>query len=103
MKLFQLTIHELQVLLKNREVTSIDVTKSFLNRIKNVDKNINSYITVTEDYAMKQAVKADKKFKKGGDLPSLLGIPIAIKDLICIDGFFCCLLFYVEKKRGKCF
>lgn len=59
MKLFQLTIHELQVLLKNREVTSIDVTKSFLNRIKNVDKNINSYITVTEDYAMKQAVKAE--------------------------------------------
>ena len=86
MKLFQLTIHELQVLLRNREVTSIDVTKSFLNRIKNVDKNINSYVTVTEDSAMKQAVKADKKFKKGGDLPSLLGIPIAIKDLICIEG-----------------
>ena len=86
MELFKLTIHELQGLLKNREVTSVDVTKSFLDRIKTVDKNINSYVTLTEDSAMKQAVEADKNFKKGGDLPPLLGIPLAIKDLICIEG-----------------
>lgn len=51
-----------------------------------MDKSINSYIFITEKLALKQADEADKKFKKGGELPPLLGIPLAIKDLICIEG-----------------
>lgn len=86
MQLFQLTIHELQSLLKKGEVTSVEVTESFLNRIKTVDEKINSYISVTGELALKQADEADKRFKNGKDLPPLLGIPLAIKDLICVEG-----------------
>ncbi len=86
MHLNQLSIHELQKLLKEGEVSSVEVTKSFLERIKKVDEKINSYVFVTEELAIEQAKNADDMFKKGGDLPSLLGIPLSIKDLICIEG-----------------
>jgi len=86
MQLFHLTIHELQGLLRNREVTSLEVTKSFLDRIKIIDKSINSYVSVTEELALKHAEEADIKIKEGRDLPPLLGIPMSIKDLICTEG-----------------
>ncbi len=86
MEPYQLSIHELHELLRKREVTSLEVTKSFIHRVKTIDKRINSYISLTEDMALEQAYEADKKFKKGGILSPLLGIPLSIKDLICIKG-----------------
>lgn len=84
MELCQLSIHELHDLLRKGDMTSVEVTKSFLSRIKTVDKKVHSYITVTEELALEQALEADNIFKKGGEFPPLLGIPLAIKDLICI-------------------
>lgn len=86
MELYQLPIHDLSDLLRKGEVSSVEVTKIFLKRIEEVDKKINSYISLTKEFAIKQACEADKRLKKGGDLPRLLGIPISIKDLICIKG-----------------
>jgi len=86
MQLFKLTIHELQDLLRKRKVTSVEVTESFLNRINSVDKKINSYITVAHESALKQANEADDMFKEGRGLQPLLGIPFAVKDLICVEG-----------------
>jgi aspartyl-tRNA(Asn)/glutamyl-tRNA(Gln) amidotransferase subunit A len=85
MELYKLTIHELKEKLNKREISAKELTLEFMKRIKNVDKDIHSYITVTEDDALKQTEDIDNKIKGGKELP-LLGIPLAIKDLICIKG-----------------
>jgi len=86
MELYQLTIHELQGMLKKGETTAQDVTESVLNRIKTVDGKVSAYITVTEEVAIGQAKEADRRIKAGGASSPLLGISIAVKDNMCTDG-----------------
>lgn len=85
MDLYKLTIRELREKLKRREISAKELTLEYLRRIEQVDKDIHSFITITKDDALKQAEDADNKITGGEDLP-LLGIPLAIKDLICING-----------------
>src|SRR3989338_1949884 len=85
MELYKLTIHELKEKLKRREISARELTLEFIKRIERVEKDIHSFITLTKDDALKQAEDIDNKIKAGKDLP-LLGIPLAIKDLICIRG-----------------
>jgi len=85
MELHNLTIHELKGKLKKRETSAKELTLEFIKRIERVEKDIHSFITLTKDDALKQAEDIDNKIKAGKDLP-LLGIPLAIKDLICIRG-----------------
>ncbi len=86
MQLYAFTAHELHEKLKQGEITSVELTKSVFDRIRAVDDDIKSYITLTEELAMEQATAADELFKRGDELPSLTGIPVAIKDLICTKG-----------------
>jgi len=83
MELHNLTIHELKERLKIREISARELTLEFIKRIERVEKDIHSFITLTKDDALKQAEDIDNKINAGKDLP-LLGIPLAIKDLICI-------------------
>jgi aspartyl-tRNA(Asn)/glutamyl-tRNA(Gln) amidotransferase subunit A len=85
MKLYELTIHEAYQLLQKGEFTSVELTTALLDRIKEVDEKINAYITVTEELALQQATRADERRAAGDDNP-LLGIPFAVKDLICTKG-----------------
>lgn len=85
MEFYKLTIHELREKLKKREISANELTLEFLKRIEQVDKDVHSFITITKDDSLKQAEDADKKMNAGEDLP-LLGIPLAIKDLICTKG-----------------
>jgi len=85
MELFNLTIHELQEMLKTGDTTASAVTESVLNRITAVDGKVKAYITVTGDVAREQAAEADKRIK-AKDAALLLGIPIAIKDNMCTAG-----------------
>ena len=66
------------------EISSKDLLKACLEEIKKNDKEIHAFLEVFED-ALEQAKEADKKIKEGKDLP-LLGIPLAVKDNILIDG-----------------
>lgn len=84
--LCRLTIHETARLLRRKEVSSREVTEAVLERIASMDGQVNAYITVTEELALGQADVSDALLKEGGELPPLLGIPLAIKDLICING-----------------
>ena len=86
MELFNLTIHELNDMLRKGETTSRAVTESVLGRIKAVDGKVKAYITVTEEVALRQAEQADKRIKAGDTSSPLLGIPIAVKDNMCTDG-----------------
>ena len=86
MELYELSIHEAHRRLKDKEISSEELTRSVLDRIKAVDEKVGAYITVTEDAAMEQARIADESISKG-EISYLTGIPLSIKDLICTKGF----------------
>ena len=75
-------IKQLHKKLVGGEITSQELTESYLERIKK-QKDLFAYLTVSEDVAMKQAKKVDEKIQKGEKIELLEGIPGAIKDMIC--------------------
>ena len=68
------------------EITSVEATKAYLDRIGAVDKDINSYVTVDTEGALKAAEETDKKIKEGTLKGPFAGVPVAIKDNMCIEG-----------------
>ena len=84
--LYELTAHEIREMYDKKETTVPEVTKAFLDRIKEVDGDIKAYITVCEEEAMKKAKEVQALFDKGEKLGALAGIPIGIKDNICTKG-----------------
>jgi aspartyl-tRNA(Asn)/glutamyl-tRNA(Gln) amidotransferase subunit A len=85
MKLHELTITEAHRLLKNREISSTELTQAVLDRIGKVEQSVGAYLTVEADAAMQQAAAADQAIAAGNISP-LTGIPLSIKDLICTQG-----------------
>ncbi|MCK4649263.1 Asp-tRNA(Asn)/Glu-tRNA(Gln) amidotransferase subunit GatA [bacterium] len=86
MKLNELTAHEIGELIKKRKVSSEEATKSVFERIEKVDEKINSFVTLTKEEALRKARSVDEKIKKKEKISPLAGVPIAIKDNICING-----------------
>jgi aspartyl-tRNA(Asn)/glutamyl-tRNA(Gln) amidotransferase subunit A len=84
--LYELTIAEAHQLLKNKKISSRELTQSVLDRIDAVESKIDAYITISEKLAMQQARQADEAISKDQCLP-LTGIPLGIKDLICTQAF----------------
>ena len=85
MDLFELTIYEVYELLRKREISSVDLTKAVLKRIDEVEEKTCTFVTITEELALKQAQEADERIKNG-NFASLTGIPAMIKDNICTKG-----------------
>ena len=85
MNLYALTLSDAHELLKSKEITSVELTRAVLDRIRNVEPKVDAFINVTEETALEQAKAADAAIAKG-DITPLTGIPIAIKDLICTNG-----------------
>ena len=88
MELFDLTIHELHDLLKEKKASSREITESVFKRIKAVEPKVGSYITLTEELALAQAKGADEAIAKVGaqQAAPLQGIPLGIKDNFLIKG-----------------
>lgn len=84
--IYELTAHEIREMYDKKEATVPEVTKAFLDRIKEVDSDIKAYITVCEEEAMRKAIDVQALFDKGEKLGPLAGIPIGIKDNICTKG-----------------
>ncbi|MEK7558971.1 MAG: Asp-tRNA(Asn)/Glu-tRNA(Gln) amidotransferase subunit GatA [Patescibacteria group bacterium] len=80
-----LTIAQAKEKLKKKEISSTELTKACLDRIKKLQEKLNVFVTITEKEALDRARKADEELKNGSDLP-LLGIPIAVKDNFCTMG-----------------
>lgn len=74
------TIQGLHAKLARGEVSSEEVTRSFLDRISQMNRELNAYVTITEEQALTQARQADQRFAKGEETGPLCGIPLAIKD-----------------------
>jgi aspartyl-tRNA(Asn)/glutamyl-tRNA(Gln) amidotransferase subunit A len=85
LELYELTIHEAHDLLEKGEISSVELTQAVIDRIVAVDNEIKAYITLTPELALEQAKEADRRRAAGEDSP-LLGIPLAIKDVICTEG-----------------
>ncbi len=83
MELTGLTIHELQGLLRRREVTAKQVLMAFLKRIAQVEGKIQAYMAVTGLEGLRVASRLDRRRQAGEDVGPLAGIPLAIKDVIC--------------------
>lgn len=79
------TIAELSKDLAEKKISSVELTRSFLDRIKKYDGQLNSFITVTEEHALHDAEAADQLRAQGKAGP-LTGIPIAQKDIFCTNG-----------------
>ena len=80
-----LTAHHARTLLDSGEATSVELTQAVLDRIHEVEGQINSFVTVTDDVALDQARKADRLIA-AGDARSLTGIPMQLKDNMCTSG-----------------
>lgn len=68
------------------EITSVEATKAYLDHIGTKEKDINAYVTVDTEGAIAAAEEADKKIKEGTLKGPFAGVPVAIKDNMCIDG-----------------
>lgn len=85
-ELHRLTIHELSNRLKRGVVSSLEVTQALFQRIDRVDARIRAYLTLSEELAMEQAKRSDEARARGGAVPELSGIPLAIKDILSTRG-----------------
>lgn len=79
------TLAESAAALKARTISSVELTRHYLDRIERLDPKLNSFITTTRDEALAQAERADRRIAKG-DESKLLGVPIAHKDIFCTAG-----------------
>jgi aspartyl-tRNA(Asn)/glutamyl-tRNA(Gln) amidotransferase subunit A len=80
-KLHFLTIREASELIRRRELSPVELTRAFLDRIEATDDRLHSFITLLTDGALEQARTAEAEIIAGGYKGPLHGIPIALKDL----------------------
>lgn len=85
MNLKDLTIKKAKKQLKEKDFSSVELLNAYLEEIKKKNKNLNVFLTISENEALEQAKKADNLIKNNQDLP-LLGIPIALKDIFSTKG-----------------
>jgi len=76
------SVGELSELIKTKQITSTDLTKFFLNRLKKYDHILHCVITLTEERALKQAKLMDEEIAAGNYRGMLHGIPFGVKDLL---------------------
>lgn len=81
----KLSISQAHQLLKNKEVSSVELTQAYLEKIESLEPSIKAFVTITPEVALKQAARADEMIARG-DIKPLTGIPVAIKDLISTKG-----------------
>src|SRR5579863_10509681 len=84
-ELFRMTIAEARDRLTRREISAVELTRSCLDRIAELERRLNAFITVCPREAMEQATAADQRLDQGG-APALCGIPVAIKDIYATRG-----------------
>jgi len=84
MELYEYTVHELVDKLQSKEITSEELVKCYFNRIKEKDGQVKAYVSTLEESALEKARDIDKRRASGEKLGKFAGIPIGIKDNMCI-------------------
>ena len=86
MDLYSLTLTDIAKKIKNKEVTIKEVLDSVYSRIDEKEPEVDAYLTLTRESAYKKAEELQEKLDNGEDIGILGGVPVAIKDNICIKG-----------------
>ena len=86
MNITELTVHELQDKLKNKELTITEITKAYADRINEKERDVQAFVTTLTDEAIKQAEAIQTKVESGEITGEFAGIPIGIKDNMCTKG-----------------
>lgn len=84
--IISLSISKIREMLDSGDLSSVELTKVYLERISKIDPKILAYVTLTEERALKAAEKADKRIREGSNIAPLTGIPLGIKDVIITKG-----------------
>lgn len=84
MELYSLTLHEIANKIKNKEVKIKDVLDSVFSRIDEKEKKVNAYLSFCREEAYKKAEEIQTRIDEGKNVGILAGVPVAIKDNICI-------------------
>ncbi|MCX8035993.1 MAG: Asp-tRNA(Asn)/Glu-tRNA(Gln) amidotransferase subunit GatA [Candidatus Sumerlaeia bacterium] len=87
MHLNEQTITQLAPLLQARKLSSVELTRSVLERIRALEPRVRAYLSVMETQALHMAEEADRRFKRGENVTPLTGIPVALKDNLCTQGW----------------
>ena len=81
------SIAGIRTAIRNGETTARETAEGYLNRIREEDARIHAFLSVDRDYSLAQADRVDKLQSKGEALPPLAGVPVAIKDVLALEGF----------------
>ena len=86
MDITELTVHELKEKIDKKELTCLEITEAYANRINEKEKDINAFVTILSNEALNKAKDIDIKREKGEEVPDFAGIPVGIKDNMCTKG-----------------
>ena len=86
MNITELTVHELQQKLKSKELTIKEIMESYCERINEKEPEVEAFVTTYLEEAKAEAQKVQEKLDNGEDLGEYAGIPIGIKDNLCMKG-----------------
>ena len=92
MKIYEYMAHELIEKIKNKELSIKELTESSFQRLEETEQVLHSFVNLSKDKALLRAEQLDNDLKKGKKIGKLYGLPLANKDLICIENFptTCC-------------
>ncbi len=83
--LYELTIHDAHDLLNKREISSVELTHSCLDRVLQVEERLKAFVTLTPETALSHAHDADERIASSSSTP-VTGVPMQIKDVMCTAG-----------------
>lgn len=86
MNITELTVHELQEKIKSKELKISDIMQSYIDRINEKEKDVNAFLGLDMEVALKTAKEIEAKVEKNEINGKLAGIPIGIKDNLCVKG-----------------
>jgi aspartyl-tRNA(Asn)/glutamyl-tRNA(Gln) amidotransferase subunit A len=89
-ELTELTVCQALNLLQSKQISSLELTKAFIQRIDALEPTLHTFITRTNEMALRMSEHADKlRAKTISPIPALLGLPIAVKDILCLKDVPC--------------
>ncbi|MDD6237323.1 MAG: Asp-tRNA(Asn)/Glu-tRNA(Gln) amidotransferase subunit GatA [Clostridiales bacterium] len=83
MEYYKMTAYELSKQLREKKISSAELTAAVFERIEQTEEKVDAYITLNKEAALRKAAEVDQKRADGAALSDLAGIPIGIKDNIC--------------------